>query len=145
MVRYDWLSVSGLVFRPENPPPSRKTWLEMSSGDAMTTYSLSTCPRGQDGQAIPESGNFWALTSSVLFCKATKWSILPGLDWHWLLLISAHGKRESSPLFITFHYHSSTSRNLTTLSTLKEAQAWKVPGWDFYTNQTYMDHRWTRI
>ncbi len=49
--------------------------------------------------------------SNCLFWKANERSALHGLDWHWLLWMSAHGKRESSPLFITYQHHSLASRN----------------------------------
>ncbi len=60
MVRCNWPSVSGLVFRPENPPPpfsveTPPPFLEYDRGWVWWwLYRLFICPCGQDSQAIPE-------------------------------------------------------------------------------------------
>ncbi len=50
--------------------------------------------------------------------KKLFWKRWPVLDWHWYLWISAHGKGESSPLFITYHHDSHHLRGISPLCQL---------------------------
>jgi hypothetical protein len=119
----DRLYLHGLVFGPENNPPPFLRWPPSPRVDVMGDEYCDDCivclPAcvGRTVKRYLRALMFELRFLKFLFSLKSNWAVSPGLNWHWFLWISAHGKRESSPLFITYKHHSSTSRYLTYLLT----------------------------
>ncbi len=114
MVRCDWPSV--LRIPPSHSCGNPSQWHVI--GDEYGVGRI-VCLPARVGRTVKLYLDFWAWISSLTVLRS-KWVV--GFAWFGLALalwISAHGKRLSSQLFITYHHHSSASRNLTTFSTLK--------------------------
>ncbi len=79
----------------ESPPPPGNMIGDEYGDDCLACLPG---PMGRKVKRFPRTFMFWALILQYLFCEATKQSVLPGLDWHWLLWNCAHGKQEPSPL-----------------------------------------------